>query len=337
MRHDHQTAVEIIAEVAQGYEGNPKLASMLAIAATRAGADAVKYQLVFADELATPDYKYYELFRTLEMPESVWKDVVRTIREAGKRAYFDIYGTKGLELATALGADGIKLSTTEFFNDDLVRRTLSRFPKIFVAIGGIGMQDLRSFIDRHGIQPSSPVCFLYGVQNSPTMLEDNHLLRLKYLQSQLPGFRFGLMDHTQGDSPDALILPLLALPLGARVIEKHITLDRLLEIEDYVSALTPEHFAAFVQSVRRFEKTLGSEDMEISESERQYKQRTAKVVVATRDIQRGTRIGADDVALKRVGKTLKEEESIHRLEDVLGKQIDQDVKVHEPISLPMVK
>ena len=59
--------IEIIAEIAQGYEGDTKLTELLTIGANATGADAVKYQLVYADELATPDYKYYELFRSLEM------------------------------------------------------------------------------------------------------------------------------------------------------------------------------------------------------------------------------------------------------------------------------
>ena len=67
-------SVEIIAEVAQGYEGNPTLAGLLARAAVRAGADAVKYQLVYADEIATPDYQYYDLFRRLESLAAVRRE-----------------------------------------------------------------------------------------------------------------------------------------------------------------------------------------------------------------------------------------------------------------------
>jgi N,N'-diacetyllegionaminate synthase len=64
--------IEIIAELAQGFEGRPEQARLLMKAAASAGADAAKYQLVYADELATPDYKYYDLFRSLEMPDDVW-------------------------------------------------------------------------------------------------------------------------------------------------------------------------------------------------------------------------------------------------------------------------
>ena len=72
-------SVEIIAEIAQGYEGDASQARLLARGAVRAGADAVKFQLVYADEIAVPDYQYYDLFRTLEMPQSDWRDVADVV------------------------------------------------------------------------------------------------------------------------------------------------------------------------------------------------------------------------------------------------------------------
>ena len=77
--------VEIIAEVAQGYEGNQKLAELLTLGAVRSGADAVKFQLVLADELAVPTYEYYDLFKSLEMEFSVWEHVVELIRAEQKK------------------------------------------------------------------------------------------------------------------------------------------------------------------------------------------------------------------------------------------------------------
>ena len=61
--------LKIIAEIAQGFEGNFEQSKLLIKAAAKAGADAVKFQLVYADELATVDYQYYSLFKELEMEE----------------------------------------------------------------------------------------------------------------------------------------------------------------------------------------------------------------------------------------------------------------------------
>ena len=76
---------EIIAEIAQGYEGDPKLAELLVKGALVAGADAVKIQIIFADELCVPDYPYYDLFKSLEMDESVWQGLVSLVKKENKK------------------------------------------------------------------------------------------------------------------------------------------------------------------------------------------------------------------------------------------------------------
>ena len=81
--------IEIIAEVAQGYEGNLKLAELLTIGSIRSGADSVKFQLVYADELAVPSYEYYELFKSLEMRDEEWKSIISEIHKNHRKIYFD--------------------------------------------------------------------------------------------------------------------------------------------------------------------------------------------------------------------------------------------------------
>lgn len=323
--------IEIIAEIAQGYEGDLKLAELLAKASVKSNADAVKYQLVFADELATPDYKYYGLFKSLEMEEKEWENIVNYIKEADKKVYFDIYGERGFALAKKLSADGVKISTTEFFNDYLVEKVLSDFSKVFVAMGGVPIVEIEKFIKRHNVKPSPNFCFLYGIQDLPTALEDNHILRIKFLREKFPEFNFGFMEHTQGDLLEALILPLLTLPLGIATIEKHITLDRVLEIEDYISALTPEDFRKFVKLVRKFEAALGDCNMELSEKEKNYKQRTAKIVVAQENISAGVDLKFEQLALKRVGLEVEENEKCYSLSDAVGKNLKVDVGMNAPI------
>ena len=121
-------AVEIIAEMAQGYEGNEIKALLLARGAIRSGADTIKYQLVHADELATPDYQYYDLFQSLEMSSTAWKDVAEEIKTNGKKLYFDVFGMQGLSEALELGADGVKIHTTDFYNNDV---RISQFTDIY--------------------------------------------------------------------------------------------------------------------------------------------------------------------------------------------------------------
>lgn len=322
--------VEIIAEAAQGYEGDSTLAKLLARAAVQAGADAVKFQLVYADEIATPDYQYYALFKSLEMPAEAWRAVVDDVHAAKRRIYLDVFGERSLREARALGVDGVKIHSTDFFNAPLVDLALELMSRVYVSFGGITAEELEAFLHQHRIVPDGPVCLMYGFQADPTAVEQNNLLRLGALRTRFPGYRFGFMDHTEGSAEEAVTLPLLALPFGVGCLEKHLSLDRSLKLEDYVSALCPSSFQSFVRSVRRHEQALGADRLELTDAERAYRQKAVKAVVAHRALTRGQVLTAQDVCLKRSSQM---DGSVpHRLEDVVGRHLVVDVEPNRPIT-----
>ena len=94
--------MKIIAELAQGFEGNLNQAKILLKAASTSGADIAKLQLVYADELATSDYIHYKLFKSLEMSDNEWKDLYDYSREFKIELNFDIFGKKSLKLSVLL-------------------------------------------------------------------------------------------------------------------------------------------------------------------------------------------------------------------------------------------
>ena len=96
---------KIIAEIAQGYEGKLNLLKRLTNEISNVNVDGVKYQLVYADELSTPDYIHYKLFKSLEMNIGSWKWAVEKLRSNNKKIYFDIFGSRSFQVAKNLSAD----------------------------------------------------------------------------------------------------------------------------------------------------------------------------------------------------------------------------------------
>lgn len=322
--------IEIIAEIAQGYEGDPTLARLLARAAAGAGADAVKFQLVYADELATPGYRYYDLFKSLEMDRAAWEAVAGELGGHGPRLYFDVYGPRSLELALAVGAGGLKIHSTDFHNTALVESVLASGVPVYVSLGGISSDELAAFVERHSILGRPDVTFLVGFQAEPTPLGSTNLRRLASLKRAYPKLRLGFMDHAEAASSDADVLSLMALPYEVVCIEKHLGLDPVLELEDNVSALAPDRFADFARRVRRMAEALGSGDLELGPEEREYRRRALKVAVATRDLGNGAVIGVEDVALKRVESPAPD--GLTALEQVTGRTLTRDIREHEQIT-----
>lgn len=323
--------VRIVAEAAQGFEGDPSVARLLARAAARSGADAVKFQLVYARELAIPTYPYFSLFQTLEMTDQAWHEVAEEARRGNLQLVFDVFGPDSLDLAARLGAAAVKIHVTDFFNDALVDRALAVVPEVFFSAGGMTADDIEAFLTRRDPAAVGRLTLLYGFQAEPTATADNHLARLSLIRRRFPALALGFMDHADGALDEGSWLGVLAVALGVSVIEKHITLDRSLRMEDYVSALAPVDFAQYVRRLRAAAEALGSADLALRPAEQEYRRRAVKVVVATRALTMGTVVRAADLALLRTSVEA-DRPTCERFEDVEGRPLATDVQQWQALS-----
>lgn len=324
---------EIIAEIAQGYEGKPWLAELLVKGAITAGADSVKLQLVYADELCVKSYPYYDLFQSLEMPLEHWKVLVSMAHESNINIYFDVYGLESLKIANELKCDGIKISTTDFYNTSLIKESFKSFKKVFVSTGGIPSDDIDELVSK--CPDNVLLTLLHGFQAEPTHTKDNNLARIATLRERYPNVDIGFMDHSVGSAEEAYYLPMIALGQEVTCIEKHVTLDYTLEIEDYVSALSIDRFKEFIRIVRTYECALGSSSMDMSELEIEYKRRSGKVIVAAKDIENGTQLLAEHLSMKRV-TTTPSDDFFNQMNQVIGKSTTAAVAKDEPINIQIL-
>jgi len=322
--------IKIIAEAAQGFEGDPLLARLLVRAAGRAGADAVKFQLVYADEIATPEYKYYDLFKKLEMPAACWREVASEAKKEGIGLYFDIFGKNSLRMALALGAEGLKIHATDFYHEALLISALNSGKNILISCAGLSKDELVGLFKRHPQTKTSRVSFMHGFQAEPTPLAANNLLRLGTLAAICQPAGIGFMDHSDGATEDSLNLSLLALPLGIQALEKHITLDRELRLEDYISALPPAGFANFVKKIRRFAKALGSPSFQPKGQEILYRRRSAKVVVAAKKLRAGQKLKESDLKLLRCPNQ-DQKATMFDAGMILGCRLKRALKKNQPL------
>jgi N,N'-diacetyllegionaminate synthase len=271
---------------------------LLVKAAAVSKCDAVKFQIVYVEELAQPGNVHYDVFRRLEMPADEWARVREYARRLGIHFITDVFGERSLELARTLDVDGIKVHSTSFFDHALVEGALTVGCPVYFSIGGIEGRELGAFIVRHGLRHKRNVSLLYGFQAEPTPVESNHLARIPAIaaKTQLP---VGFVDHSDGAGPDDIALSLVALGLGVRLFEKHVTLDRALALEDYVSAVPPGRLGEYVATLRRNLAAIGSSDATLSEAERSYRGRALKRVTAARTLHEGHQLSHTDLRLMR--------------------------------------
>ncbi len=290
--------VTVVAEAAQGFEGSLTLARQLVRAAAAAGADLVKFQLVYADEIVAPSHQHFDLFRELEMPDAEWQRIADEAANEGVGLACDVFGSRSLALACAIGAQAVKIHASDALNHALVADALAAAPHVYLSTGGLLPEEVLALVGRHAAS-ASRMTLLYGFQAEPTPTGDNNLRRLQALCTACPEMGVGFMDHADGASDETTWLALLAVPLGVVLIEKHLTLDRELRLEDYVSAASPADFAVFVRRLRAAEQALGRADLALTSGEAVYRRKALKVVIAGRDLPAGHVLAPGDVRLLR--------------------------------------
>jgi len=327
-----QDKLLIIAEAAQGYEGDIALAKALVRAAAGAGADALKLQLVYADELCTLDYKYHRLFGSLEMPDDQWADLGRLASQQNVGLMLDVFGSRSLALAASIGVTGVKIHSTDMANVGLLgEAAASAVPLVLLSTGGCTREEISEALE---ILSAKNVVLLHGYQGYPTPLESNQIARLDLLRTlgtsrtRSGAVHLGFADHVPSSDPLRFLLAGTAVGLGARVIEKHITLALAMKMEDHESALNPDEFTLFSASMRQCLLAVGipstassRPDFGMCESELTYRANTRKHVVALRPLSAGNVVTPDMIGLKRTAS----ERFICDLREVYGKRLARDV------------
>lgn len=324
--------VEVIAEIGQGFEGSIAQAKLLVLAAAKAGADSAKFQLVYADELATPDYEYYQLFSQLEMSDDDWSDVKSLCDHHGIELIFDVFGEQGLRLANKIGVSSIKLHATDINNYGFLKLLdRSSVSRILVGTGGAFLEEIKAALE---ILKSKEVILLHGFQGYPTAIEDNQVTRIEMLKEHFAASKnvsFGLSDHVDPSDPMVMALPAYAIGKGATVVEKHLTLGSCMELEDYESALNPDQFKIFSEVVRKIELAAGfvdnANDFGMPETEKTYRRIIRRHVVAKNDLPAGTIITQSDVILKRTSSS----EHIAEITSVYDKKTRSKVTKNTPL------
>jgi sialic acid synthase SpsE len=320
--------LRIVAEAAEGYAAEWGKELALVEFAARAGATAIKFQVLHEGELLTPGHPSSDFVRELELPPDRWRAVGELAAELQIELLLDVFGRRGLEIAEEVGAVAVKVHGSDMLNADLLAEIgASSVPGVLLSAGGTTFEEVGEAI---ALLPGKRITVVVGFQAYPTPVGENRLRRLLAAREALPGLALGFADHTGADEAAAIWLPALALALGATYVEKHITAAHVLADPDHQSALAPDRFAEFVESMRLAEAALGESADAMGEAEGAYRLRMKKHVVATRDLSAGTRLDGEALTLKRAPEPPAD--VLLRLDEAIGATLGSPVSANSPLA-----
>jgi len=318
---DATNAVLVIAEIGNNHEGSYSLAEEMVGKAIDAGADAVKFQTIKTEHLVSTENP--ERFAKLKGFELTYNEFERLAGYTHQASSLFISTPFDLESAQFLGTivDGIKIASGDNTFYPLIEEAARTAKPLLISTGLADMKQISKAKDLvyktwQENKIDQDLALLHCVSAYPTPPNEANLLTIPYLSERLD-CTIGYSDHTLGI--DAAVA---AVAMGARVIEKHFTLDNnYSDFRDHQLSANPETLKAMVGKIRDMEIMLGTSEALLQDSEKEGVTAYRRSIVAAHNLAAGTTLNITDITWVRPGDGLSPGNEAM----ILGRQLKQDV------------
>ena len=317
----------LIAEIGVNHNGDMQLAREMISAAKDAGADAVKFQTFTAEALVTqgtpkvgyqesttaPEQSHFDMIKSLELGREQHQELNIYCHSKNIAFLSTPYDVASVDFLEELGVAQYKVASADLVDLTLHERLAQTGKPVILSVGMASLGEVEQALAVYRRQNHNDLILLHCVSNYPCSPESLNLRVMQTLQQafQLP---VGYSDHSVG-----LEAAVLSIALGARLIEKHFTLDKSLPGPDHKASSTPAEFSALARAVRKAERMLGSAVKQCQEEERQMASVSRKSVTLKQDFPQGHVLKRDDLLMKRPGTGLAARE----IPQLLGKRLRQ--------------
>jgi N,N'-diacetyllegionaminate synthase len=330
----------IIAEAGVNHNGSMETAKKLIEVAAAAGADYVKFQTFKAGNLVTmnaPQAEYqkknagdgdfqYGMLKKLELSPEMHLELMDCCKNQGIKFLSTGFDLESIDFLDRLDVDFFKVPSGEITNKPYLIHVAKKGRPVIISTGMASLPEVKDALDLladYGVKKED-ITVLHCTTAYPTPMEEVNLRAMLSMQREL-GVKTGYSDHTLG-----IEVPIAAVALGARIIEKHFTLDRNMPGPDHKASLEPDELKAMVAAIRNVEKaTSGSGAKEPGPSELKNIMVARKSIVAACSIGKGEIFSLHNLATKRPGSGI----SPMLWDEVIGKKAKRSFQADEPIEL----
>ena len=330
----------IIAEAGVNHNGSIELAKLLIDEAVESGVDYIKFQTFKSENLVTrtakqadyqkknigdSDNSQYNMLKELELSEEQHFELIEYCNKKGIKFFSTAFDMDSIDFLTSLNLGLWKIPSGELTSYPYVKKIASFGEPVILSTGMSSTEEISDTVNllvSCGL-PKEKSTILHCNTEYPTPMCDVNLLAMNSIKKRFQT-EIGYSDHTVG-----IEVPIAAVALGAKVIEKHFTLDRNLPGPDHKASLEPSELKAMVSAIRNIEQALGSEEKKVSSSEMKNKAVARKSIVAAKAIKAGEMFSEENLTVKRPGIGI----SPMKWESVIGQVAIRDFEQDELIEL----
>lgn len=303
----------IIAEAGVNHNGDIQLAKELVYAAKETGADAVKFQTFKADTLVNKTAEKAQYQKKNDASSATQHEMLKALEISDEDHYVlsELAASLGIEFMStgfdestvdflvSLGVKRLKIPSGEMTNIPYLEHIARKGLPIIMSTGMCDLHEVRLAVETvkpyYGNAINENLVLLHCTSNYPAAYQDVNLKAMQTLAKEF-NLPVGYSDHTLG-----ILIPTLAIGMGASVIEKHFTLDKQLSGPDHAASMTPTEMSDMVQAIRHAESALGTGEKKPAANELPIRELVRRSVTLKKQLAAGSLISKDDLVLLRPG------------------------------------
>lgn len=320
----------IVAEVGCNHNGDLNLAKKLVETAAELGADAVKFQKRFVNEVFIREMRDQKQTKTLEFGDTYgkyrehqeltldeFKELKRHAEKLGVFFFVTPFDMKSVDFLEELNVDAYKISSFDLTTAPMVEKIAKLKKPVFLSTGMSSLEEMDAAIELI-LKHNQEIILYHCVSVYPSPVSEINLRNILTLKERYHPLPVGYSGHERGIMPT-----LLACAMGAVTVERHFTLDKNLPGPDHATiSLNPAEFKDLVYHIRRLETALGDAEKILKPSEMRAREKHSKSIVAKTRIPAGTPIGIEMLTFKSPGTGIKP----YKISQLFGKIAKVDVE-----------
>jgi N,N'-diacetyllegionaminate synthase len=326
----------IIAEIGNNHNGDKETAKKLIRAAAASGANAVKFQTFKALDIVSPKVKsnaypgwdvsdrfayWHQFVETLEMPLEWYDELIKLTRKLGLAFISTPASTETAQFLSDKSIDAIKIASMDLNNYPFLSDVDSLGLPVILSTGMSTFEEITLAVKQF---KNSPLCLLHCVSNYPLDYKDANLLNIKMLKDNFD-LPIGFSNHALGYDLD-----ILAISLGATLIEKHFTLDRKTKnVAEHHFSMTPSELKEMTTKINNTNKALGSYQRVVYDKEEKNKLEFRRSLYSKNHISKNEKIKKEDIIALRPGIGLEPK----LITKIVGMKANREIEPFELLKL----
>lgn len=340
-KFDLSKRVFVIAELSANHNHQFEIAKRSIAVIKECGADAVKLQTYTPDTItinSDKDYfkikqgtiwdgtTLYQLYQQAYTPWEWQPELKKYAEELGLICFSSPFDKTAVDFLEKMNVPAYKIASFEIVDIPLIEYAASKGKPMIISTGIATEFEIKDAIDACKRMKNEQIILLKCTSEYPTPFEDANLNSIPYMKEKFR-VEVGLSDHTLGTT-----IPIAAVALGARVIEKHFILEKKIGGPDSSFSLEPDEFKKMVDDIRTVEKSLGNAGFELS-NKIKASRKFARSLFAVKDIKAGEIMNDENVKSIRPSDGL----SPKFLKDIIGKKAKSNIEKGTPLNWDLIE